>query len=62
MTAAGSLDLYAELAAAAERVRAAHGLLGGGDGGAVGRDACAELLEAERAYLDLRSTLRERAG
>jgi hypothetical protein len=44
---------YAELAAAAERVRAAHDRLGSGP------EACAELLEAERAYLELRAEARE---
>jgi hypothetical protein len=44
---------YAELAAAAERVRAAHDRLG------TGPEACAELLAAERAYLELRDQVRE---
>jgi hypothetical protein len=49
------LTLFAELAAAAERVRAAHDRLRQSPG----TTACAELLEAERTYLELRSAARE---
>jgi hypothetical protein len=52
---AESLRLYAELAAAAERVRAAHDRLRWSPG----PTACTELLEAERFYLELRASARE---